>query len=165
MHRVVRITVRHEHRHVQATVQQKEARLLLRTSCCVSRCIYLYCSKSTFRTLKTLSFRAYKFYTGLVAWCSSILDIFTERDGRKGPPAGNKARCDRTNTPHSKATQRKAKPNQTPTTQPTDGARDRPRQPQPKAERDHASGSGQRQASRCTRPTDTGTCCPGEGHC
>jgi hypothetical protein len=38
--------------------------------------------------------------------------IFTERDGRKGPPAENKARCDRTNTPHSKATQRKAKPNQ-----------------------------------------------------
>jgi hypothetical protein len=29
--------------------------------------------------------------------------IVTERDGRKGPPAGNKARCNRTNTPHSKA--------------------------------------------------------------
>jgi hypothetical protein len=38
---------------------------------------------------------------------------FIERDGRKGPPAGNKAKCNRTNTPHSKATQRKAKPNQT----------------------------------------------------
>jgi hypothetical protein len=37
----------------------------------------------------------------------------TQRDGRKGPPAGNKARCNRTNTPRSKATQRKAKPNQT----------------------------------------------------
>jgi hypothetical protein len=40
----------------------------------------------------------------------------TERDGRKGPPAGNKARCNRTNTPHSKAMRRKAKPNQTPQT-------------------------------------------------
>jgi hypothetical protein len=46
----------------------------------------------------------------------------TERDGRKGPPAGNKAKCSRTNTPHSKATQRKAKPNQTPQTH-TRGAR------------------------------------------
>jgi hypothetical protein len=36
-----------------------------------------------------------------------------KRDGRKGPAAGNKARCDRINTPHSKATPRKAKPNQT----------------------------------------------------
>jgi hypothetical protein len=72
---------------------------------------------------------------------------FTERDGRKGPPAENKVRCNRTNTPHSMATQRKAKPNQTPTTQPTDGARDRPRQPQPRAERDHASGSEHKHAS------------------
>jgi hypothetical protein len=31
------------------------------------------------------------------------LYIFTERDGRKGPPAGKKARCNRTNTPHSKS--------------------------------------------------------------
>jgi hypothetical protein len=46
----------------------------------------------------------------------------TERDGRKGPPAGNKARCNRTNTPHSKAMQRKAKPNQKPQTH-TRGAR------------------------------------------
>jgi hypothetical protein len=49
-------------------------------------------------------------------------DRFTERDGRKGPPAGNKARCNRTNTPHSKSMQRKAKPNQTPQTH-TRGAR------------------------------------------
>jgi hypothetical protein len=35
---------------------------------------------------------------------SSLLFIyrFTERDGRKGPPAENIARCNRTNTPHSK---------------------------------------------------------------
>jgi hypothetical protein len=32
-----------------------------------------------------------------------MLYRFTERDGRKGPPAENKARCNRTNTPHSKA--------------------------------------------------------------
>jgi hypothetical protein len=51
-----------------------------------------------------------------------MLCIFTERDGRKGPPAGNKAECNRTNTPHSKATQRKAKPNQKPQTH-TQGAR------------------------------------------
>jgi hypothetical protein len=55
------------------------------------------------------------------AWrlCENIL---TERDGRKGPPAGNKARCDHTNTPHSKAMQREAKPNQKPQTH-TRGAR------------------------------------------
>jgi hypothetical protein len=47
---------------------------------------------------------------------------FTERDGRKGPPAENKARCNRTNTPHSKATRRKAKLNQKPQTH-TRGAR------------------------------------------
>jgi ankyrin repeat protein len=41
---------------------------------------------------------------------------FTERDGRKGPPAGNKAKCNCTNTPHSKTTRRKAKPNQKPQT-------------------------------------------------
>jgi hypothetical protein len=34
------------------------------------------------------------------------------RAGRKGPPAEKKARRNRTNTPHSKAMQRKAKPNQ-----------------------------------------------------
>jgi hypothetical protein len=41
---------------------------------------------------------------------------FTERDGRKGPPAGNKAKCNCTNTQRSKATRRKAKPNQKPQT-------------------------------------------------
>jgi hypothetical protein len=41
---------------------------------------------------------------------------FTERDGRKGPPAGNKAKCHCTNTPHSRATRREAKPNQKPQT-------------------------------------------------
>jgi hypothetical protein len=40
----------------------------------------------------------------------------TERDGGKGPPAENKAGCNRTDTPHSKATQRKAKPNKKPQT-------------------------------------------------
>jgi hypothetical protein len=35
---------------------------------------------------------------------------------RKGPSAGNKVTCNCTNKPHSKATQRKAKPNQTPQT-------------------------------------------------
>jgi hypothetical protein len=42
--------------------------------------------------------------------------ILTERDGRKGQPAGNKTKCNGTNTPHSKATRRKAKPNQKPQT-------------------------------------------------
>jgi hypothetical protein len=67
-----------------------------------------------------------------------VSSSFTERDGRQGPPAGNKAKCNCTNTPLSKATQHKAKPNQTPTTQPTDGSRDRPRQPQPRAFADPA---------------------------
>jgi hypothetical protein len=57
---------------------------------------------------------------GVTLWGFFI--IFTERDGRKGPPAGNKAKCNRTNTPHSKATRRKAKPNQNPQTH-TRGAR------------------------------------------
>jgi hypothetical protein len=35
---------------------------------------------------------------------------FTERDGTKGPPPGNKTRLNRTYTTQSKATQRKAKP-------------------------------------------------------
>jgi hypothetical protein len=43
------------------------------------------------------------------------INRFTERDGRKGPPAKNNARP-KINTPHSKATQRKAKPNQKPQT-------------------------------------------------
>jgi hypothetical protein len=42
--------------------------------------------------------------------------MLTKRDGRKGPPAGNKAKCNCTNTPHSRATRRKAKPNQKPQT-------------------------------------------------
>jgi hypothetical protein len=33
----------------------------------------------------------------------ALLDKFTERDGRKGPPARNNARCNSTNTPNSKA--------------------------------------------------------------
>jgi hypothetical protein len=47
---------------------------------------------------------------------TTYLYQFSERDGTKGPPAGNKARCNCTNTPQSKATRHKAKPNQTPRT-------------------------------------------------
>jgi hypothetical protein len=57
-----------------------------------------------------------------VARSGAKLYAFTKKDGRKGPPAGNKARCNRSNTPHSKAMQCKAKPNQTPQTN-TRGAR------------------------------------------
>jgi hypothetical protein len=39
----------------------------------------------------------------LTMLCASLSYRFTYRDGRKGPPVGNKARCNRTNTPHSKA--------------------------------------------------------------
>jgi hypothetical protein len=58
------------------------------------------------------------FVSGWRAFSSVFVckNIFTERDGRKGPPAGNKAECNRTNTPHSKATRHKAKPNQKPQT-------------------------------------------------
>jgi hypothetical protein len=38
----------------------------------------------------------------------------TKRGGRKGPPAGNKTRCNSKHTPQSKAMQRKAKSNQKP---------------------------------------------------
>jgi hypothetical protein len=47
---------------------------------------------------------------------------FTERGGIKGPPAGDKTRCNHTHEPQSKATQREAKPNQKPQT-PTQGAK------------------------------------------
>jgi hypothetical protein len=62
-----------------------------------------------------------------------------------------------------KARLRIAKRSRTKHPKPTYGARDRPKQPQPRAGRDRASGSGQRHASRRTRPTDTGTRCPGNG--
>jgi hypothetical protein len=52
-------------------------------------------------------------FTAQLSWHAIII---TERDGRKGPPAEKKARCNRMNTPHSKATRRKAKPNQKPQT-------------------------------------------------
>jgi hypothetical protein len=40
MHQVVWITVRHEHEHKLAAVQQREARLMLMTSCCVSESLH-----------------------------------------------------------------------------------------------------------------------------
>jgi hypothetical protein len=46
---------------------------------------------------------------------------------------------------------------------PTHGARDRPKQPQPRAGRARALEPGRRHSSRRTRPTDTGTRCPGKG--
>jgi hypothetical protein len=57
-------------------------------------------------------------YTGSLTWDEPTVDgslpqhRFSKRDGRKGPPAGNKARCKRTYTAQSKATKHKAKPNQ-----------------------------------------------------
>jgi hypothetical protein len=68
----------------------------------------------------------------------------TERDGIKGPPAGNKTRCARTHKATNKATQRKVKPNQNP--KPTHGAQSRPKPPQSRAGQDPASGSVQRLA-------------------
>jgi hypothetical protein len=70
----------------------------------------------------------------------------TERDGRKGPPAGNKALAI-AQTRHI-ARLRNAKRSRTKHPKPTHGARDRPKQPQPRAGRDRASGSGQQHASR-----------------
>jgi hypothetical protein len=53
-----------------------------------------------------------------------ISGLWIYRERRKKRPASRKqkARCNRTNTPHSKATRRKAKPNEKPQT-PTRGAR------------------------------------------
>jgi hypothetical protein len=64
---------------------------------------------------------------------------------------------------HHKAKLCNAKQSRTRNPKPTHGARDRPKQPQPRAGRDRASESGQRHASQRTRPTDTGTRCPGKG--
>jgi hypothetical protein len=58
---------------------------------------------------------------------------------------------------------RDAKRSRTRNPKPTHGARDRSKQPQPRAGRDRASEPGWRHASRRTRPTDTGTRCPGKG--
>jgi hypothetical protein len=58
---------------------------------------------------------------------------------------------------------RDAKRSRTRNPKPTHGARDRPKQSQPRAGRDRASEPSRRHASRRTRPTDTGTRCPGKG--
>jgi hypothetical protein len=58
---------------------------------------------------------------------------------------------------------RNAKRSRTRNLKPTHRARDRPEQPQPRTGRDRASEPGRRHASRRTRPTDTGTRCPGKG--
>jgi hypothetical protein len=58
---------------------------------------------------------------------------------------------------------RDAKRSRTRSPKPTHGARDKPKQPQPRAGRGRASEPGQRHASRRTRPTDTGTRCHGKG--
>jgi hypothetical protein len=90
-----------------------------------------------------------------------VIHLFTERDGGKGAPAGNKTRGNLTHTAQSKATQRKAKPKP----KPSNGPQNRlqpiwPRAWQPRAFRSgHLAGCGslQRPASRRMRPTDTGT--------
>jgi hypothetical protein len=58
---------------------------------------------------------------------------------------------------------RDAKRSRTRNPKPTHGARNRPKQPQPRARRARASEPGWRHSSRRTRPTDTGTRCPGKG--
>jgi hypothetical protein len=58
---------------------------------------------------------------------------------------------------------RDAKRSRTRNPKPTHGARDRPKQPQPRAGRARASEPGRRHASRRTRPTDTGTRGHGKG--
>jgi hypothetical protein len=55
------------------------------------------------RTAQSEGFLIFWLYHLDVQSLYEINYIFTERDGRKGPPAGNKARCNRTNTPHSKS--------------------------------------------------------------
>jgi hypothetical protein len=62
-----------------------------------------------------------------------------------------------------KARRRKAKRSRTNNPKPTHGAQNRPKPLQSRAGQDRSSGSGQRLASRRTRPTDTGTRCPGTG--
>jgi hypothetical protein len=80
----------------------------------------------------------------LVPLCN---DIFTERE--LGAIA---------HTRH-KARPRNAKRSPTKHPKPTHQARDRPKQPQPRAGRDRTSVSGQRHASRRTRPNHTETRC------
>jgi hypothetical protein len=63
-------------------------------------------------------------------------------------------------TQQSYATQSEAEPE---APNPHTGRETGPKQPQPRTGRGHASESGQRHASRRTRPTDTGTRCPGKG--
>jgi hypothetical protein len=59
-----------------------------------------------------------------------------------------------------KARLRNARRSRSSNPKPTNGAQNRPQPPQSRAGQDRTSGSGQRLASRHTRPTDTGTHCP-----
>jgi hypothetical protein len=83
-------------------------------------------------------------------------------DGRKRPRQPKKKPGAIARTRHT-ARLCNAKRSRTRNPKTTHRARDRPKQPQPRVGRDRASEPGRRQASRRTRPTDTGTRCPGKG--
>jgi hypothetical protein len=101
----------------------------------------------------------------LVPLCNTSL--INRENGRKGPPAGTKARCNRTNMHKARLRNaRQAEPKHpNPHTGRKTGLNNLSRGPgeQPRARRDRASGSGQQHASQRTRPTDKGTRCPGKG--
>jgi hypothetical protein len=100
---------------------------------------------------------------------SPPLSIYSVTNKDEGHADGRKARQPETKLgviaqTHHIARLRNSKRSRTKHPKPTHGARDRSKQPQPRSGRDHAAGSGQRHASRRTRPTDTGTRCPAKGN-
>jgi hypothetical protein len=64
---VVWITVRHDHRHMKASVQQRKAGLLPTTSCGVSRCMFASCSKKVSLMKNASRCRACRCYQALHA--------------------------------------------------------------------------------------------------
>jgi hypothetical protein len=83
------------------------------------------------------------------------------QDGEtEGPPAKNKTRCNLTHTAQSKARQRQAKSNKTTQHPHTSHKTGLNHLSSVEGQQDRVSGSGQRLASRHTRPTDTWTRCP-----
>jgi hypothetical protein len=88
--------------------------------------------------------------------------IFLQRETKEKARQPEKKPSAIARTRHT-ARPRNAKRSRTRNPKSTHKARDRPKQPQPRAGRDRASEPGRRHASRRTRPTDTGARCPGKG--
>jgi hypothetical protein len=98
----------------------------------------------------------YRFATSRINACISQLYIDLQRETEEKARQPETKLSAIAQTRHT-ARLRDAKRSRTRNPKPTHGARDRPKQPQPRAGRARASEPGRRHSSRRTRPTDTGT--------